>query len=102
MTVRKSGLLAISAIVVAIAPALRAHAQGTLLVVEADGAAPVGAPQSDRFGVGGAASLGFYAGVAPWLLIGARVRGGLLSNGPAPADAVLDDPGAGSFETLSA
>src|SRR5262245_1168248 len=102
MRVRKTSYLAISATLALLVPTLNANAQGTLLTVEANGAAPVGAPQSDRFGVGGTAAVAFYGGVAPWLLIGARARGGVLSNGPAPADADVADPGTGSFETLSA
>ena len=102
MRIRKIGLLVIGATLCVVASTQRARAQGVLFTVEANGAAPVGAPQSDRFGVGGTASVALHAGVAPWLLIGAKLRGGLLSNGPAPADELIADPGTGSFETLSA
>ncbi|HMI91320.1 MAG TPA: OmpA family protein, partial [Polyangiales bacterium] len=101
MTASKFGLLAACLTICMVAAPLRARAQGALLTVEAAGGAPVGEPQSDRFGVGGAVSAGAHLGVAPWLLIGVRLRAGMLSNGPAPADATLADPGSGSFETLS-
>src|SRR5262245_2702019 len=102
MTSRSVGLLAVCLTACVVAAPQRALAQGGLLTVEAAGGARVGGPQADQFGVGGAVSVGGYLGIAPWLLAGARLRGGLLSNGPAPANAALVDPGTGGFETLSA
>jgi outer membrane protein OmpA-like peptidoglycan-associated protein len=101
MIAPKFGLLAACLTVCAIAAPSRARAQGALFNVEAAGGAPIGAPQADRFGVGGALSAGAYLGAAPWILIGMRFRAGMLSNGPAPTDTALVDPGTGSFETLS-
>ena len=77
-------------------------AQSALVTVEGAGAVPLGAPQSDRFGFGAAATVGGYIRLAPFILLGARLRGGLLSDGAAPRDPGLNDPGVGSFETLSA
>jgi len=85
-----------------VAAAPTATAQSALFTVEGAGAVPVGAPQSDRFGFGAAASVGAYLRLAPFILLGARLRGGLLSDGAAPRDPSLIDPGVGSFETLAA
>src|SRR5690349_22306671 len=74
-------------------------AQG-LVSIEASGSMPIGAPQSDRFGVGGAGSVAGYLRLAPWLLLGLRVRGGLFGDGdPPPAGQV--DPSMGTLSTAA-
>ena len=101
MNFTNAGFLAACLSTCLIAAPLRAHAQGALITAEAAGGAPITAPQSERFGVGGALSVGGYLGIVPWVLVGVRARAGMLANGAPPRDAALIDPGAGSFETLS-
>lgn len=84
-----------------LAPA-HVRADVPLITVEASGAAPLSSPQSDRFGAGGAAAVSGYLALAPWLLAGVKLRAGFLSNGDAPANVALADPGVGTFETASA
>lgn len=82
----------------------RARAQpasGPLVTLEASGGMALSAPQADRFGPGGAAAVSGYYAVAPFLLAGAKLRAGLLSNGDAPADPGQLDPGTGTFQTLA-
>lgn len=100
MPVRTFCLLLIVA--ACLAAATDTRAQSALVTVEGAGAVPLGAPQSDRFGFGAAASVGAYVRLAPFILLGARLRGGFLSDGAAPRDPQLADPGVGSFESLAA
>jgi outer membrane protein OmpA-like peptidoglycan-associated protein len=88
-----------SSLLLAFAPSARAQ---PLIAVEAAGAAPVTKPQSQLFSLGGAASAAGYARIAPALLVGARLRLGLLSNGDSPVDSARVDPNVGTFETLAA
>ncbi len=62
---------------------------------------PLTAPQSDRFGLGASGAVGAYYALAPWVLIGAKLRAGFLSDGDAPTDAGLVDPGVGTLETAT-
>jgi outer membrane protein OmpA-like peptidoglycan-associated protein len=77
------------------------RAEAPLVTIEASGAVPLTAPQSKLFGPGGAVSAAAYYRLAPFALIGAKLRAGLLSNGSAPAAGQVD-PGLGSFEMLHA
>jgi outer membrane protein OmpA-like peptidoglycan-associated protein len=79
-----------------------ARADGALLTLEASAGKAVTAPQNDRFGFGGAASVAGFYRLAPWALVGARLRAGALANGDAPSDPGQVDPGTGTFEMLSA
>lgn len=67
---------------------------------EAPVAVPVSAAQRDRFGVGGMPALAVYRSLAPWILVGGRLRAGVLSDGP-PPPAATSDPGLGGFGSLS-
>ncbi len=83
------------------APAARVYAEPPLVTLEGTGALSLTKPQSTLFGPGGAGSVAGYFRLAPWLLLGARVRGGLMANGSAPADPGRVNPGVGTFEMLS-
>lgn len=71
-----------------------------LLGFEADLAVPILAPTMDRFHPGAAASVSLHFALSDAVLFGARLRGGFLSDAPAPADVTLADPGVGDFTTL--
>src|SRR5438552_2416177 len=80
----------------------RARADSPLLTLEGSGGKALTAPQSDRFGFGGAAAVAGYYRMEPWLLGGLRLRAGALAQGAAPSAPGLARPGTGTFETLSA
>ena len=71
-----------------------------LAVGDAPVAVPLSAAQRDRFGAGAMPSVGVYRSLAPWALVGARLRLGFLSDGPAPPSG-MSDPGAGGFGSVS-
>ena len=77
------------------------------VAVEANGLVPIvnaassPQPQLDLFGLGGSLSGTLLIAPVRSLLIGARLRGGLLLDGEAPLDRGRSDPGIGSFATLS-
>src|SRR5882672_8026951 len=96
---KASGFAAI--VVAAVLLATRAQADGALLELEGSAGKAVTAPQSKRFGFGGAAAIAGYYRVVPWFLVGARLRAGALANGDPPSDPGIVDPGTGTFETLS-
>jgi outer membrane protein OmpA-like peptidoglycan-associated protein len=75
--------------------------QKTALTLEAPVALPLGAPLSDRFGMGTMPSLSVSWSAGRMLMLGARLRLGFLSDGPAPSDPSLRDPGTGGLGTLS-
>jgi outer membrane protein OmpA-like peptidoglycan-associated protein len=79
-----------------------ARADGALLTLEASAGKAVTAPQNDRFGFGGAGSIAGFYRLAPWVLVGARLRAGALANGEPPSDPGQVDPGTGTFEMVSA
>ena len=72
-----------------------------MLSLEGSAAVPVTAPQASWFEPGGSLAVSVWRSLASPIAIGARVRGGLLADGPAPSDPTLADPGVGSFFTLS-
>jgi outer membrane protein OmpA-like peptidoglycan-associated protein len=74
----------------------------TVVTVEAPVAIPLGQPLSDRFGLGSMPSLSAAMPVGQWMLFGLRLRGGFLSNGPAPANPAIKDPGTGGLAVLAA
>jgi outer membrane protein OmpA-like peptidoglycan-associated protein len=80
---------------------LPAAADAPLVTVEASAGKALTAPQSDRFGFGGALAVAAYGRVAPWLLLGAKLRAGALMDGDPPSESALVDPGVGTFQTLS-
>src|SRR5450631_2270632 len=47
-------------------------------------------------------SLSAAVPVGQWTLLGLRLRGGFLSNGPAPANPAIKDPGTGGLAVLAA
>jgi outer membrane protein OmpA-like peptidoglycan-associated protein len=71
-----------------------------ILSAEAPAAVPLSAAQRDRFGVGGMPALALYRSLSPWILLGGRIRAGLLSDGNAPPTGTKD-PGAGGFGSAS-
>ena len=73
----------------------------TVVTVEAPVAIPVSAPLRDRFGLGAMPAVSAAMPVGQWTLLGLRLRGGFLSNGPAPADPAIKDPGTGGLAALS-
>lgn len=72
-----------------------------MLSLEGSAAVPVTAPQASWFEPGGSVAVSVWRSLASPIAIGARVRGGLLADGPAPSDPTLVDPGVGSFVTLA-
>lgn len=72
----------------------------TLLSLEGGAAFALTAPQNDLFGPGLQGALAVHHPVAPAVLLGARLRGGFLFDGPAPRDPRLADPGTGTFSQL--
>jgi outer membrane protein OmpA-like peptidoglycan-associated protein len=79
--------------------ALPVSAEPVLVNLEASAAVPLTEPQSDRFGPGGMLAGGFMYPLFPPLLLGGRLRLGLLLDGEPPADN-LYDPGTGGLATL--
>ena len=92
------GLLVVAC--VAWTPAPAAADEPWLLGIEASAGIPLTDPQRDLYRPGVFGSLALHRPVASWLLLGARVRGGLLFDGPAPADATRADPGLGTLGAL--
>ncbi|HJX64205.1 MAG TPA: OmpA family protein [Polyangia bacterium] len=74
----------------------------TVVNVEAPVAIPFSEPLRDRFGIGTMPAISASLPVGRWTLLGLRLRGGFLSNGPAPADRTIRDPGMGGLAVLSA
>jgi outer membrane protein OmpA-like peptidoglycan-associated protein len=81
----------------------RGHAEPIVLSVEAQAALAFTTPQSDWFGPGGALAVAAHHAFSPVLLLGLRLRAGLLTDGSPPALPGVRDPGWGSFQlaTLS-
>lgn len=65
-------------------------------------AIPIDQHLRDRFGIGAMPSLSAALPVGNWTLLGLRLRGGFLSDGPAPKDPSLKDPGVGGLTALLA
>jgi outer membrane protein OmpA-like peptidoglycan-associated protein len=74
----------------------------TVVTVEAPVAIPISAPLRDRFGLGAMPALSAAIPVGQWTLVGLRLRGGFLSNGPAPSNPAIKDPGTGGLAVLAA
>lgn len=66
-----------------------------LLSLEIDFQKGVSSPQNDVYGPGLSAALLVEYPLTPWLLVGGRIRGGFLFDGPAPSNPSADDPGWG-------
>src|SRR5689334_9504826 len=94
--------LALATCLLAVLSGQVARADAPLVTLEASGAVALTEPQSDRFGFGGAAALSAYYALAPYALIGGKLRAGFLSDGAAPANMALKDPGVGTLETVTA
>ncbi|HET8933392.1 MAG TPA: OmpA family protein [Polyangiales bacterium] len=77
------------------------RAEPVLVSVEGQAALAVTSPQSDWFGPGGALAVAAHYPLAPSVLLGARLRAGLLTEGDAPQLPGVRDPGWGSFQLLS-
>ncbi|MGE3635366.1 MAG: OmpA family protein [Sandaracinaceae bacterium] len=93
--------LATALAVIALLAPDRAQSQDAwLLGVEADVAIPALAPVSERFETGGAASVALYYAPTELFQIGLRARAGFLSDGPAPIDPTLANPGVGDLYGL--
>ena len=72
----------------------------TVVTADIPIAVPIGTPLKDRFGLGMMPSLSVAAPIKPWILLGLRLRCGFLSNGSAPSDPGLKDPGMGGLSAL--
>jgi outer membrane protein OmpA-like peptidoglycan-associated protein len=73
----------------------------TVVTVEAPVALPISVPLRDRFGLGAMPALSASVPVGQWTLLGLRLRGGFLSNGPAPSNPAIKDPGTGGLVVLA-
>jgi outer membrane protein OmpA-like peptidoglycan-associated protein len=78
------------------------RADAPLVTLEASGAVALTAPQSDTFGIGAAAAVSGYYALAPFALIGVKLRAGFLTDGATPTNAALKDPSVGTLETATA
>ncbi|MFK7987846.1 MAG: OmpA family protein [Sandaracinaceae bacterium] len=99
---RPAALLPFLVLVSGALPTTGAAQDAWLLHVEGDFAMPLLEPTADRFGPGFGASVGFHAALSDAFLLGARYRFGLLTDGPAPLEAGLADPGVGTLHSLHA
>jgi outer membrane protein OmpA-like peptidoglycan-associated protein len=90
--------LAMAACLLAAVPA--AADERWIVATEAPLAVPLSAAQRDRFGVGAMPALAVYRSIAPWVLIGGRLRAGVLSDGAPPPQGVAD-PKLGGFGSAS-
>ncbi len=77
-----------------------ARAEPMLLNAEGSAALAITSPQSDVFGAGGAVSVGLLEPLWPALLVGGRLRLGLLTEGDPPENQDWFDPGTGGLGTL--
>jgi len=73
-----------------------------LLTLEPGFTTPLVDPQRHQHGPGGTLGVGAYRSLAPWVLIGGRLRGSVFASGNAPEDPLLEDQPAGGLFTLSA
>mgnify|MGYP001209772804 CR=1 FL=1 len=73
-----------------------------LLTLEPAFTTPLTDPQNDQYGPGGSLAIGAYRSLAPWVLIGARLRGSIFDSGAAPENPLFKDQPAGGLYTLSA
>ena len=73
-----------------------------VVTLEVPVAIPISEPLRDRFGVGAMPALTAAMPLGRWTLLGLRLRCGFLSNGPAPSNHAIKDPGTGGLEVLSA
>lgn len=71
-----------------------------MLSLEADAMVPLRAPQRDWFRPGGAGSVTLLRSIGARVAFGLRARGGWLTDGPAPSDSTLANPGTGGLGTL--
>jgi len=74
----------------------------TVVNVEAPVAIPLSTPLRDRFGLGAMPAVSASLPLGKWMLAGLRLRGGFLSNGSAPSDPTIRDPGMGGLLALTA
>jgi len=79
----------------------RADDEPWLLTLEGSAALPVAEPTRSLFGPGGSGAIGVHRALAPWMLVGVRLRGILLLDGDAPAEAGRADPGLGGVGMLT-
>jgi len=102
-TRRRAGLPFVLLVVWLALPVGKAVAQVPLMLgIEPGLSVPVSEPQSQRFGVGGSLGVALHVPFLPFLVPLVRVRAGFLSDGPAPAERTLRDPGVGSQLELGA
>ena len=90
----------------ALPDAAAAESESELHKIVVTGDLPVAIPLNqhlrDRFGIGAMPSISAAIPVGNWTLLGLRLRGGFLSNGPAPSDSSIKDPGTGGLGALMA
>jgi outer membrane protein OmpA-like peptidoglycan-associated protein len=97
------GWLLLALLPVGLAAPARAQAQEEPWLVSVDGALqlPLVAPTRERFGPGPRVSVGVFRALGEAFLLGARLGGGFLTDGPAPSDPRVVDPGVGDLYDLS-
>ena len=78
------------------------HDETWLLTLEPAFTSPLSNPQWNQYGPGGSLAVGGYRSLAPWVLIGARLRGSVFTSGDAPDNPLYEDQPAGGLYTLSA
>ena len=90
-----------ASLITLVAPFAPAAARAQWVVsLDVDGVLAVSEPEASEFGPGGSVGLGVYRAFTPWLLVGARARGTLLSDGPEPTDVTLANRGVGGLATV--
>jgi outer membrane protein OmpA-like peptidoglycan-associated protein len=96
-------LVALSCLVAPLArPAIARADEPWLLAFDGVGAVSLNEPQTQLFGPGAALAASVYRPLTPYLLVGGRLRLGLLSDGDPPTRPHQLDPSLGGISSLSA
>ena len=95
--------LALAILAATALPASSARADETwLLTLDPAFTTPLSNPQRSQYGPGGSLGIGGYRSLAPWVLIGLRLRGSVFSSGEPPTNPLFEDQPAGGLYTVSA
>ncbi len=89
------------AVLLGVPGSARAQSEPWLLHLEPSYMLPITAPQREQFEPGMAAAVTLERSLGRMFLVGARVRGGALLDGPAPSDPSLVDPGLGGLGSFT-
>lgn len=95
---RRTSIIAAAAVAWVFVTVGGVRAEAALVSLEADGAMPLGTPQSNLFGPGGGLAFGVLYPIAPQLLVGGRLRVAALLDGDPPVDPGRVDPDMGTLE----